>query len=101
MPIGQSGEASWWRVCNQRGLPRLVSKEESEAMNPDGTGVGKFSLSFKVHKAHTKNPPERAIVSQCGSMTSTIGKFVDYHIKDVSTQYASYLQDTPHFIRKN
>ena len=25
-PIGQSGEASWWRVCYQRGLPRLVFK---------------------------------------------------------------------------
>ena len=24
-PIGQSGEASRWRVCYQRGLPRLVS----------------------------------------------------------------------------
>ena len=24
-PIGLSGEASWWRVCYQRGLPRLVS----------------------------------------------------------------------------
>ena len=23
-PIGQSGEASWWRVCYQRGLPHLV-----------------------------------------------------------------------------
>ena len=23
-PIGQGGEASWWRVCYQRGLPRLV-----------------------------------------------------------------------------
>ena len=22
--IGQSGEANWWRVCYQRGLPRLV-----------------------------------------------------------------------------
>ena len=24
-PIGQSGEASRWRVCYQQGLPRLVS----------------------------------------------------------------------------
>ena len=24
-PIGQIGEASWWRVCYQRGLPSLVS----------------------------------------------------------------------------
>ena len=23
-PIGQSGEACWWRVCYQRGLPCLV-----------------------------------------------------------------------------
>ena len=23
-PIEQSGEASWWRVCYQLGLPRLV-----------------------------------------------------------------------------
>ena len=25
-PIGQTGEASRWRVCYQRGLPRLVLK---------------------------------------------------------------------------
>ena len=24
-PIGQSGEASRWRVCYQRGVPRLVT----------------------------------------------------------------------------
>ena len=24
-PVGQSGEASWWRVCYQRGLLHLVS----------------------------------------------------------------------------
>ena len=24
-PIGKSGEASWWRVCYEQGLPRLVS----------------------------------------------------------------------------
>ena len=27
-PIGQSGEASRWRVCYQRGLPRLVSGKD-------------------------------------------------------------------------
>ena len=29
IPIGQSGEASWWRVCYQRGLPRLVTRQIS------------------------------------------------------------------------
>ena len=70
-------------------------------MNPDGNGVGQFYLGFKVHKAHIKIPPERTIVIKCGSMTGNIGKFVDYHIKDVSTQNAYYLQDTQYFIRKN
>ena len=27
-PIGQSGEASRWRVCYQRGLPRLVWSQD-------------------------------------------------------------------------
>ena len=31
--IGQSGGASRWRVCNQRGLPRLVSQRMTELMN--------------------------------------------------------------------
>ena len=78
----------------------IISKKESEAMNPDGTGVGQFYLGFKVHNAHIKISPERTIVIQCGSMTGNIGKFVDYHIKDVSTQHAYYLQDTQYFIRK-
>ena len=38
-PIGQSGEASRWRVCYQRGLPRLVS------WNIEGAMRGASSLS--------------------------------------------------------
>ena len=29
---GQSGEASWWRVCYQRGLPRLVHRAEQHQL---------------------------------------------------------------------
>ena len=36
-PIGQSGEASRWRVCYQRGLPRLVFK---------GFQISCFSMLF-------------------------------------------------------
>ena len=28
--FGQSGEAYWWRVCYQRGLPRLVLERFEE-----------------------------------------------------------------------
>ena len=27
--FGQSGEAYWWRVCYQRGLPRLVYENKA------------------------------------------------------------------------
>ena len=30
--IGQSDGASWWRVCYQRGLPRLVSDSLSHPL---------------------------------------------------------------------
>ena len=53
-------------------------------MNCDATYAGKFYLNFKVHKAHTNIPPERAIVSQSGSVTSNIGKYVDFHIQETS-----------------
>ena len=78
----------------------IISKEESEAMNPDGSSVGKFYMNFKVHKPHDKIPPERPIVSGCQSFTSNIGRFVEFHMKDSATKHPSYLQDTPDFIRR-
>ena len=77
---------------------QIISKEESDAMNPYATNAGKFYLNFKVHKPHDNIPPERAIVSQSGSVTSNIGVFVDF--QEPSTKHKSYLQDTPDFIRK-
>ena len=67
-------------------------------MNCDATCAGKFYLNFKVHKSHTNIIPERAIVSQSGSVTSNIGKYVDFHIQETCKQHASYLEDTPDFI---
>ena len=69
-------------------------------MNPDKCGAGKFYLNFKVHKTHDKIPPTRPIVSQCGSVTSNIGKYVEFHINEPATAHPSYLQDTPDFIRR-
>ena len=85
----------------QEGLDnKIISKDEADAMNPDGTTAGKFYMNFKVHKAHEKIPPSRPIVSGCQSTTSNIGKFVEFHMKEVSTQHPSYLEDTPDFIRR-
>ena len=77
----------------------ILTNEEYEAMNPNAKNVGKFYMNFKVHKPHDIIPPGRPIVSGCNSMISNIGKYVDFHINDISTAHPSYLQDTPHFIR--
>ena len=54
----------------------IITKQEFEAMNPAAKHVGKFYCNFKVHKQHTSNvaPPERPIVSTCGSITENIEK---------------------------
>ena len=79
---------------------QVISKDDCEAMNPDARNAGKFNLNFKVHTPQLNIPPERAIVSQCDSVTSNIGKFVDYQIQDPSRQHNSYLEDTPDFIHR-
>ena len=38
-------------------------------------------------------------MSGSGSITENISLLVEHHIKDISTKHASYLQDTPHFLR--
>ena len=79
----------------------LLTKDEFNAMNPTDKGPGKFYELFKVHKTHVegKAPPERPIVSACGSITENIGKFVQVHLKKFSNTHHSYLQDSPDFLR--
>jgi hypothetical protein len=46
-----------------------------------------------------KAPPERPIVSACGSIIENASHFVEHHIKVHGTQHPSYLQDTPDLLR--
>jgi hypothetical protein len=79
----------------------LISKDEHEAMQPKDKGPGKFYCTFKVHKEHELNkaPPVRPICSGCGSAFENVSKFVNHHIKEMSTQHPTYLEDTPDFLR--
>ena len=79
----------------------ILSKEESDAMVADEKDAAKFYCTFKVHKKHEpmNAPPPRPIVSGSGSVTENIAAFVDHHVKNVSKEHHSYLQDTPDFLR--
>ena len=81
---------------------RIISKAEFEAMHPVAKYVGKFYCNFKVHKEHkiNKAPPERPIVSACGSITENIGKFVQHHLDPLAKEHKSYIEDTPDLLRQ-
>ena len=70
-------------------------------MLEDDKEAAKFYCNFKVHNKHEPMtaPPPRPIVSGSGSVTENVVAFVDHHIKDISRQHPSYLQDNPDFLR--
>ena len=61
----------------------------------------KFCCTFKVHKFHEEGstPPVRPISSGSGLIFENVGLYLEHNIKDLATQFLSYLQDTPDFIR--
>ena len=79
----------------------IITKEESKAICPEGKTIAKFYCTFKIHKdhAHGETPPERPIVSGCGSIFENASKFVEHHISKISNTHPTYLQDTPDFLR--
>ena len=97
----KSAQAQIFDVVNTAYNDGLISKNEKVAMDPTHKGPCKFYELFKVHKTHVegKAPPERPIVSACGSITENIGKFVQVHLKKFSNTHHSYLQDSPDFLR--
>ena len=80
---------------------KILSKEEYEAMCPEGKSPSKFYCTFKMHKEyhHTETPPVRPIVSGSGSITANPSLYIDHHIKDIAKAHKTFLQDTPHFLR--
>ena len=70
-------------------------------MDPTLKNPGKFYELFKVHKPHVVGspPPERPIISTCGSITENIGVYVQNVLKRYSNIHDSYIQDTPDLLR--
>ena len=82
-------------------ITQIISKDEFEAMNQENKNPGRFYCTFKVHKEHNEGtaPPERPIISGSASITENSSLYVEHHIKGLANTHASYLQDTPHFLR--
>ena len=79
----------------------IIDKNEFKHMDPTLKNPGKFYELFKGHKPHVVGspPPERPIISTCGSITENIGVYVQNVLKRYSNIHDSYIQDTPDLLR--
>ena len=77
-------------------------KDAAVAIPPKPTAARLYG-NPKVHKAAREDlgiPPLREIVSCSGSNSEGLGKLVDSFTRPVDENCASFLQDTPHLLRK-
>ena len=63
------------------------------------TKLGKFYLLPRIHK-RLENIPERAIISNRGAPTEKATEFLDFHLKSIMQNGASYIKDFNDFKSK-
>ena len=61
--------------------------------------MGKFYLLPKIHK-HLENVPGIPIISNCGATTEKASEFLNFHIKSIMQNGASYIKDSNDFKSK-
>ena len=61
--------------------------------------MGKLYLLPKIHK-RLENVPGRAVISNCGAPTEKDSEFLDFHLKSVMQNGASYVRDSNDFKNK-
>ena len=63
------------------------------------TNLGKFYLLPKIHK-RLENVPGRPIISNCGAPTEKSSECLDFHLKSIMQNGASYIKDSNNFKSK-
>ena len=58
--------------------------------------LGKLYLSSKIHK-RLSEVPGRPVISNCGAPTEKVSEFLDFHLKSIMQEGASYIKDTTDF----
>ena len=58
--------------------------------------LGKLYLLPKIHK-RLSEVPGRPVISNCGAPTEKVSEFLDFHLKSIMQERASYMKDTTDF----
>ena len=61
--------------------------------------MGKFYLLAKIQKS-SENVPGRPTISNCGAPTEKASEFLDFHLKSIMQNGASYIKDSNDFKSK-
>lgn len=93
-------------LCKMYQEKIITLKQMTYLLGPDVPRPRLFYLLPKIHKALDKwtvpgqIPCGRPIVSDCGSESSNIAEFLDFHINPLSQRHASFVKDTYDFVEK-
>lgn len=86
---------------------RTITKKQFEYLQvPDNPKPRKLYLLPKIHKdpdkwtVKDKIPPGRPIVSDCSSDTYRVAEYIDHFLAPQATKHASFVKDTPDFLKK-
>ena len=80
-----------------------IGDEDATTMVPEKPKPGRLYGVVKDHKRVVEGsniPPLREVVSGSGSNTEYLSAYVDHHSKAEVQKLPSYLEDTPHVLRK-
>ena len=83
----------------------ITKRQMLHLSGPDSPRCRLFYLLPKIHKKLETwpipgIPPGRPIVSDCGSESYNIAKYIDFFLNPLSQHHQSYIKDTYHFISK-
>jgi len=110
-PISQSvAPVAAQKISSIVGLLRaqdFISSRQAAFLNPYNCLPRPriFYLLPKVHKQHSTwphpfMPAGRPIVSDCGSESYNICKYIDYYLRPLTTRHSSYIKDSYTFVNK-
>ena len=63
------------------------------------TNVGKLYLPPKIDKS-LSNVPGRSVISNCGTPTEKVSKYLDHHLQPLMKEGKLYIKDTADFLHK-
>lgn len=76
----------------------ILNAKESKYLIPETCRIPIIYTIPKIHK-NKENPPGRPIVNSIDSLTSRMGKYIDYFIQPAVQQTQAYLKDTKHTLQ--